>query len=77
MSGLSGFILQLYDTENEEQIWQTWLHKDVAMEYEEFKKKYFKQIHKPKVKSLTKEEEDSIIKNAMRFIKPRDKGGEK
>lgn len=76
LESLADFILQLLDKENEDEIWQTWLHKERNLDYAEFKKKYFKKMHKSKLQALTKEEEERIIKNATRFIKPINKGGE-
>ena len=76
LDGLADFILQLYDKEKEEEIWQTWLHKNTGMDYQEYKKKYLKKMHKPKVQTLSREEEERIMKNAARFIKPINKGGE-
>ncbi len=77
LDGLADFILQLYDKEKEDEIWQTWLHKEKQLSYEDFKKKYLKRMYKTKVKTLSKEEEQKIIENATRFIKPINKGGEK
>lgn len=76
LESLVDFILQLFDKENEDEIWQTWLHKEKNLDYAEFKKKYFKKMRKSKVQTLSKEEEERIIKNAARFIKPINKGGE-
>lgn len=77
LDGLADFILQLYDKEKEDEIWQTWLHKEKQLSYEDFKKKHLKRMYKTKVKTLSKEEEQKIIENATRFIKPINKGGEK
>ena len=76
MQGLADFVLQMFDKENEDEIWQTWLHKEMKLNYADFKKKYLKRMYKSKVKSLSKEEEQKIIENATRFIKPINKGGE-
>lgn len=76
MDGLTDFILRLMDKEKEEEIWQMWLHKERQLSYEDFKKKYFRQAYKAKVKALTKEEERKAIENATRFIKPINEGGE-
>lgn len=76
LEGLGDFILQIFDKENEEEIWQTWLHKEYKDSYKEFKKKYLKKLYKSKVKVLSKEEEQRIIENATKFIKPINKVGD-
>lgn len=76
LEGLSDFILQIFDQEMEDEIRQTWLHKNIEMEYGEYKKKTLKKMYKPKTKEISKEEEKGIIQNATRFIKPINKGGE-
>ena len=45
LEGLADFILQLFDQESEDEIWQTWLHKEYKDNYEAFKKKYLKWLH--------------------------------
>ena len=70
LEGLADFILQLFDQESEDEIWQTWLHKEYKDNYEAFKKKYLKRMHKPKTATITKEEERKALELAMRFIKP-------
>jgi hypothetical protein len=69
--------LDLTDQDNEEEIWQTWLHKDANMGYKDFKKKYLKSVRKPKTATISKEEEQKALELAMRFIKPVKEGGEK
>lgn len=76
LEGLADFILQLYDKDSEDEIWQTWLHKEQTDNFKDFKKKYLKKLHKPKNKVMSKEEEQKAISNAVRFIKPINKGGE-
>lgn len=76
LEGLADFILRLFDKENEEELWQTWLHKEMTLDYAEFKKKYFAKMRKPKTKALSKEEETKIIESAMKYIKPINKGGD-
>lgn len=76
LEGLADFIFMLFDKENEEELWQTWLHKETTLGYAEFKKKYFTKMHKPKTKALSKEDEKKIIENAIQFIKPINKGGD-
>lgn len=76
LEGLADFILQLYDKENETEIWETWLHKEKQLSYADYKKKYLKRMYKAKIKPLSKEDEQKIMENAARFIKPINKGGE-
>ena len=76
LEGLADFILQLFDKEAEDEIWQTWLHKEMKDNYGAFKKKYLKRMHKPVKKALSKEEEKQIIERNMQFIKPINKGGD-
>ena len=76
LEGLADFILQLFDQESEDEIWQTWLHKEYKDNYEAFKKKNLKRMHKPNKKALSKEEEMKVIERNMQFIKPITKGGE-
>lgn len=68
--------MDLIDQENEDEIWQTWLHKDANMSYKDFKKKYLKSVRKPKTATISKEAERQALELAMRFIKPVEKGGE-
>ena len=76
LEGLADFILQLFDQESEDEIWQTWLHKDYKENYDAFKKKYLKRMHKSKTRAISKQEEQTVLANAIKFIKPITKGGE-
>jgi hypothetical protein len=76
MKDSADFILKLFDKENEDELWQTWLHKEMSVNFADFKKKYYKNANTSKVKSMSAEEEKRIIENATRFIKPKNKGGE-
>ena len=69
LEGLADFILQLFDQESEDEIWQTWLHKDANMSYKDFKKKYLKSVRRPNA-TISKEEEQKALDFAMKFIKP-------
>ena len=68
--------MDLIDHENEDEIWQTWLHKDANMGYKDFKKKYLKSVRRPKSATISKEEEQKALELAIRFIKPVKEGGE-
>lgn len=76
LEDLADFILSLIDKDREEELWETWLHKDQENSFGDFKKKYFKKLRKDKKEVLSKEEEQKNIQNAMRFIKPINKGGD-
>lgn len=76
LEGLADFILQLFDKESEDDLWESWLHKDHENTFKDYKKKYFKKIRNTKKQSLSKEEEQKNIANAMKYIKPINKGGE-
>lgn len=76
LEGLADFILSLFKEENEEELYRTWLHKERELSFKEFKKKYMEQSNKTKYRSLSKEQEQENIRNAMRFIKPLNEGGE-
>lgn len=77
LESLGDFILQLFDKENEEELWETWLHKEYKDSFKEFKKKYFKKMQRSNIKILSKEEEQKIIERATQFIRPINKVGEK
>ena len=76
LEGLADFILSMFDKDKEDELWDTWLHKDQQNTFIDFKKKYFKKMRKEKKQALSKEEEQKIIESSMRFIKPVNKGGE-
>lgn len=76
LEGLADFVLQLYDQQNEDQLWEIWLNKQVEGDFSEFKKKHYKKIRSKKMQNLSEEEEKQIIENNTRFIKPIKKGGE-
>ncbi|WP_339063556.1 hypothetical protein [Tepidibacillus marianensis] len=72
MEGLMDFLLYLADERQEDFLWDIWIHKDVDSDFEKFKNKYLKKSTKKlKVKSLSKVEEEVLIKRAMQFIKPK------
>jgi hypothetical protein len=72
------FLFYLIDQENENQLWDVWLHKETdSASFAEFKKKYYKSLRKPKAKTLSKESEKELLDLANSIIKPVKKGGEK
>ncbi|SFB90835.1 hypothetical protein SAMN04488102_101365 [Alkalibacterium subtropicum] len=76
LEGLADFILQLYDQQNEDQLWEIWLNKQIEDDFPTFKKKHYRKIKNNKMQKLSEEEEKQIIESNMRFIKPIKKGGE-
>lgn len=76
LEGLSDFIFYLFDQENEDVIFEVWLHKDTESDFAEFKRKNQKKVYVKQPKKLTKDEEESIIKESFKFITPRQKGGD-
>jgi len=76
LEGLADFVLSMFDKNKEDELWDTWLHKDQQNTFADFKKKYFKNSRKKKKETLSKEEEKKIIESSMQFIKPINKGGE-
>ena len=73
---LADFILQLIDQDNDDEAWQTWLHKDANMSYKDFKKKYLKSVRRLNV-TISKQEEQKALNLALRLIKPINEGGER
>lgn len=76
LEGLADFILDLFDVENEEQLWETWLHKPIEKDFATFKKDHYKKQRKTKHKVISAKEEKANIEQSMRFIKPRQEGGD-
>lgn len=76
LEGLADFILRLYDEENENQLWEVWLHKPIEDDFKTFKKKQYKGLRNKKQKSLSVADEKKIIETNMKFIKAINKGGE-
>jgi uncharacterized protein YdaU (DUF1376 family) len=75
---LADFILFIFEKEQEDILWDVWLHKDVNEDFKTFKKKKMRTIRKKKVKSVSKDDEQKAIALASRFIKTTDhkEGGE-
>lgn len=76
LEGLADFILSMFDKDKEDELWETWLHKDQQNTFKDYKKKYYKKIRNTKKEALSKEEEQKNIENAMKYIKPINKGGD-
>lgn len=69
--GLSDFIFYLFNQENEDALFNVWLHKNQEDDFATFKKKnhYKEFVQQPK--KLTKEKEQEIIKESFKLITPR------
>jgi hypothetical protein len=76
LASLADYILYLFDKDVEDSLWETWLQKEYKKSFPDFKKEHYKDMYRPKNKLLSKEEEQAAINNAMKFIKPVNKGGE-
>ena len=59
-------ILEVINATNEEQVWETWLHKDVEQSYKDFKKNVMKSSSSRK---MTDEEAKKNIENAQNILK--------
>jgi hypothetical protein len=71
MCSLADFVLYLVDEQQEDYLWDIWLHKPIKDSFEQFKRKHMRKMYKEKVKTISKEEEESLVKRATQFIKPR------
>lgn len=77
LEGFSDFVLFLFDQDNQDQLFETWLHKDQESNFEDFKKKNYKKSQKQQSKELSEKEEKAIIADSFKFIKPTNmEGGE-
>lgn len=76
LEGLSDFIFYLFDQENEDTLFEIWLHKDSESDFATFKKNNQEKTYVKQPKKLTKEEEESVIKESFKLITPRGKGGD-
>ncbi|WP_440896237.1 hypothetical protein ACS127_17205 [Amphibacillus sp. Q70] len=76
LEGLSDFIFYLFDQENEDTLFEIWLHKDTESDFATFKQKNQKKSYVKQPKQLSKEEEEENIKASFALITPREKAGE-
>lgn len=76
LEGLSDFIFYLFDQENEDTLFDIWLHKETESDFPTFKKKHQKKSRVQQPKKLTKEEEEAIVRASFKLITPRQKGGD-
>lgn len=71
LEGLSDFIFYLFDQENEDTLFEVWLHKDQENDYATFKKNNSRKSFVKQPKKLNEKEEKAIIEDAMKLITPR------
>jgi len=75
MHGLLDFILYILDQEQEDLLWDLWMHKDVNEDFKTFKQKRMVPIRRRRAKSNTPEQDLAIIMKNSRFITHREDGG--
>lgn len=63
------FILYLYEKENEETLWETWLSKDIQKDFKEFKQEYTRPLRVKPVGLISEERERENLEFASQFIK--------
>lgn len=63
------FILYLYEKENEETLWETWLSKDIQQDFKEFKKEHTRALRVKPEQLISKERECENLDFAAQFIK--------
>lgn len=71
LEGLSDFIFYLFDQENEDTLFEIWLHRDKENDFATFKKKNGAKTFVKQPKKLNDQEEKSILEEAMKLITPR------
>lgn len=71
LEGLSDFIFYLFDQENEDTLFEVWLHKDQENDFATFKKSNSKKTFVKQPKQLNEKEEKAILEEAMKLITPR------
>ena len=69
---LLDFILFVFEKEQDERIYEQWLHTNMQQSFKDFKKaQNYRSIRKKKSeKPITKEEEKQMLDFALQFIKP-------
>ncbi|MDC0826989.1 MAG: peptide methionine sulfoxide reductase [Lactococcus petauri] len=63
------FILYLYEKENEETLWETWLSKDIQKDFKEFKQEHTQPLRVKQTEIISKEQEQNNLDFASQFIK--------
>ncbi|EAD0738589.1 peptide methionine sulfoxide reductase [Listeria monocytogenes] len=68
---LTDFILYLQDTEQEERVYNQWLHTQMTQSFKEFKKQQnIQSVRKKKVQVTSKEAQQAALDYAFQFVKP-------
>lgn len=67
---LVGFVLFLFKSRQEDELWQIWLAKDVDKSFKDFKNENLNKAFKPKLHVLTEKEEEEVFEFTDQFIKP-------
>lgn len=69
---LLDFILYLFEVEQEERVYNQWLHTNMQQSFTDFKEaQNYKTIRKKKADApVTKEQEKAMLDYALQFIKP-------
>lgn len=70
MTGAAGFLVFMIEDENEQQLWDIWLHKETehSDNFEKFKQASIKKSTK---KTLSKKDEQAAIAKAQNILKRR------
>jgi len=70
---LMDFILYIFEQEEADELWQTWVNKDFEISFKEFKDKYFSALREPKEQTLKVNDEaiKTNVSRASQFIKQR------
>lgn len=72
---LMEFIFYVQELEQEEKIYNQWLHTQMTQSLQEFKdQQKYRPLRKNKAKSTTKEEQQKALDFASQFVKPRKEG---
>jgi len=67
---LVGFIMFLFKKNQEDELWQIWLNKDIDQSFNDFKAANIAKEFRPKAKVNSEQEEQEILDFSDQFIKP-------
>lgn len=75
---MSDFIFYLFEVDQEERLYNQWLHTNMQQSFKDFKKQQnVVSLRKRKnSKPVTKQEEQDLLAFASQFVKPTKTGGE-
>lgn len=71
LAELMDFFIFLVGEEQEDRLWEVWLHKPIEDSFKDFKRKRMKPIYKRKIKTISENEENALIERAKKFVDPR------